>query len=91
MEMTGSPRCWTALAVSWMYRNCALRSGWEQPFPVIKLERVRVHQCKAVESKKLTVSAGPVAREQVQPGEAVQSRKLLKVAEPLTAVVPQAS
>jgi hypothetical protein len=74
-----------------MYRNCALRSGWEQPFPVIKLERVRVHQCKAVESKKLTVSAGPVAREQVQPGEAVQSRKLLKVAEPLTAVVPQAS
>jgi hypothetical protein len=62
-----------------------------QPFPVIKLGRLRVHRLRAVKSKKSPVSLVSIARKRARPAKAVRSRKLLRVAEPPTGVVPQAS
>jgi hypothetical protein len=60
-----------------------------QQFPANKLERLRAHRYKPVESKKPTVATGSVAQEQAQPAKAVRSRQLRMAAEPPTGFVPQ--
>ena len=64
----------------------------EQPFPVIKLERLRAYRQRSVKRKTSPNLLGidrPKAGE--EPEKVVRSHKLLRVAAPLTRVIPQAS